>query len=200
MADDKPRQETDDRGRAYDELSMNVVPSSVTEEKSEAPRRSAWLALVVFAILGGVALVVLGIRLLGNLAPGQDAERRLRDRLTELEAWQSGVILDARYLSGDTLRINYSPRLSAANDQDRETIREATRSVMDVFMSERAGGDLYIEGYQDGEQIARAEYRAKSTLVGPSGEPIPDVVVRVEGDAEGGMAGALGRGKPAAGR
>ena len=71
---------------------------------------------------------------------------------------------------------------------------------MAVLMEERPGRDLYIDGYQEDERIVRVEYRSKSTLIGPGGDTIADIVVRVKGDPEGGMGEAYGRARPGGGR
>jgi len=196
MADEESREaggEGKRRGLGYEDLSMNVVPASATAEPSEAGRRAGGLSLVVTAVVVAAVIVVLGTRLISNAHPGQEAEQRLRERLRGLAVWQSGTLLEARYLAGDRLRIGFSPRLSAAKEDERERMRSATKQVMSVLIEERPDRNLYIEGYQGDAKIVQAEYRRKSTLIGPAGEQLPDITVRVEGDPEGGMGQAYGR-------
>ncbi len=185
-------------GLGFRELSMNVIPASATEEESEAPRRAGRLAFVIVLVLVAAAVLFIGGRLISNLAPGQEAQERLRERVAALPAWQDGTIMDVRYLAGDRVRVEFSARVSTSRKEAREAVRQAARSVMEILMEERPGRDLYMEGHRGEEQILRAVYRAKSTLLGPDGEPINDIVVRVEGDPEGGIGEAYEQGRPAA--
>jgi hypothetical protein len=169
---------------------MNEVPPSARVAEEEAPRQGSRAWLLVVLVLVGVAVVGFGVRMIANVAPGQEAELRLRQQIEQLPAWQKGDLMQVQYLSGNTLRIEFSTRLKAVNDADREVIRQATREVFDILRKERPGRDLYTEGYQEGEQIVRGEYRSKRALVGPGGEQLPDITIRVKGDPEGGMQGA----------
>jgi len=207
MADNASRksaeeQDQERKGRlGYEDLSMNVVAASATAERSEAGRRAGGRWLIVIGVLAAAAAVFFGARTIGNAPPGREAEAKLREKLRELPAWQSGVVLETQYLAGDRVRIGVSPRLSTAKEQHREQIREATKQVMEVVIEERPHRDLFIDGYQGDEKVVRAEYRHKSTLIGPGGEHLPDIVVRVEGDPAGGIGEAFGRsGRPAVGR
>jgi hypothetical protein len=67
---------------------------------------------------------------------------------------------------------------------------------MRVLMAERPGRDLYLDGFQGDRQIVTARFQHQSTLIGPGGEQIPDILVNVEGDPEGGMGEAVSRGRP----
>ncbi len=174
----------------FRELSMNEVAASATQEESEAPRRAGGLALVVFIALVGVGLVVFGGRFIRNLAPGREAEERLREKASSLAVWQKGVVMDISYVAGDRVRVDFASNLPAESDEGRNAVRKATRQLMEVVIAERPGRDLYIDGYRAGEQIVRATYRAKSALTGPGDEPIPDIIIRVKGDPEGGVGAA----------
>jgi hypothetical protein len=202
MTEEEGREPTEQGERAgYEDLSMNVVPAAVTEERSEAGRRAGGVGLLLAVVAAAVVIVVLGSRLFSNAPPGEEAEQRLRARLQSLSIWQEGVLREAKYLAGDRLRVDFSPRLSTVRAEERERIREATRVVMGVLMKERPGRDLHIEGYQGEEQVVRAELRHKSTITGPGGEQVPDMVIRVEGDPTGGVGEAYGRsGKGMGGR
>jgi hypothetical protein len=182
-------------GLGFRDLSMNEVPASATPEQSEAPRRAGGLTLIIIAVLLAVTVIAIGARAISNAAPGQEAQDRLRARLMEVRPWQDGIVLDATYMAGNRLRVGFTPRLGSS-DADRDTLRKATFEVMQVLMAERPGKDLYIDGFQGDRQTVTARYRQKSTLIGPGGEQIPDIVVRVEGDPEGGMCEASSRGRP----
>jgi len=203
MAEEQPRgskSEGTKPGLDFSDLSMNEVPASATAEEAEGPRRSAGVGLIVIGVLVAAALIVLGARLISNAAPGEEAEERLRQRLSSLPVWQRGVVLEAGYAAGNKLRLEFAPSLSVMGEEGRTIVRRAAQDVMGVLIEERPDRDLYIDGYQGEERIVSAEYRAKSTLVGPGGERIADIVVRVKGDPEGGMGGAYGRARPAGGR
>jgi len=204
MADEGSREaggEEKTTGRGYDALSMNEVPTAVTEEQNESGRRAGGLLLLVVAVLVVVALAVLGGRFLLNPHPGQEAEDRLRTQLSELEAWQSGVLLKAGYRAGNKVWLEFAPNIQTATSQDergeptlivpsseqRAEVRAATRAVMEILVKERPARDLYIEGYTREDTIVTAEYRHKSTLVGPGGKGGLDIVVRVAGDPKGGI-------------
>ena len=203
MAEDRPRSSKSEGTQPamdFADLSMNEVPAAATAEQGEGPRRGAGVGLVVVGVLVAAALIVLGARLIGNAAPGQEAEERLRKKLSSLPAWQRGVVLEAGYAAGNKLRLEFAPSLSVAGEEGRSIVRRAAQDVMDVLMEERPDRDLYIDGYQGEEKIVGAEYRAKSTLVGPGGERIADIVVRVKGDPEGGMGSSYGSARPGGGR
>ncbi len=201
--DDNTRKEAEQERPSplgFRELSMNEVPASATEEESEAPRRAGGLALVLFVALVGVGVVVFGSRLISNMAPGREAEERLREKASALPVWQQGVVMGVSYVAGDRVRVDFAFNVTAASDKGRDAIRKATRQVMEVAITERPGRDLYIDGYRAKEQIVRATYRAKSALMGPGGEPIPDIVVQVKGDPEEGVGAAYEASTPGAGR
>ena len=204
MADEGSREaggEDRTEGRGYDALSMNEVPAAVTEEQNESGRRAGGVALLVVAVLVVVSLAVLGGRFLLNPHPGQEAEDRLRTRLSELPAWQSGVLLKAGYKTGNEVWLEFAPNIQTTTSQDergeptlivpsgeqRAQVRAATQAVMEILVTERPGRDLYIEGSTGEDTIVTAEYRHKSTLVGPGGEDGMDIAVRVAGDPKGGI-------------
>ena len=90
MAEERPRNgesEHTQSGLHFDDLSMNEVPASATAEQAEAPRRGIGVGLIVAGVLVAAALIVLGARLVGNAMPGQEAEARLREKVSELVAW-----------------------------------------------------------------------------------------------------------------
>jgi len=178
------------QGLGFGHLSMNEVPPSARVAEEETPRQGSRAWLLVILVLVGLAVVGFGVRMVANVAPGQEAELRLRQQIEQLPAWQKGDLMQVQYLSGNTLRLEFATRLRTANDADRELIRQATRDVFDILRKERPGRDLYIEGHQDGEQMVSGEYRSKRALVGPGGEQLPDISVRVKGDPEGGMQGS----------
>lgn len=180
-------EETKDRAREqaglrFAGLGMNVVPAAVTQEPSEVRHRASirWLWLV--AVLAVVAVVAYGAKTFLNMPPGQQAEQRLRDALARTEAWGSGMVMKAQYTAADRIRIEYG---TAALDP--ATVRKATIEVMKVFMQERPGRDLYIDGYRGDHQVASAEYRQKGGIRGEGGRIEPDIRVKVEGEAEGGI-------------
>jgi hypothetical protein len=100
--------------------------------------------------------------------------------------------MGAQYVTGNTVRLEFPTRLRTANDADREAMRQAARSVFDILRKQRPDRDLYIDGYQEGEQVVRGEYRYKSSLPAREGEQVLDVSIHVRGDAEGGMQQAYG--------
>jgi hypothetical protein len=180
------------QGLGFGHLSMNEVPPSARVAEEDAPRQGSRAWLLVILVLVGLAVVAFGVRMIANVAPGQEAELRLRQQIEQLPAWQKGDLMQVQYLSGNTLRLEFATRLRTVDDADREAIRQATGEVFEILREQRPGRDLYIEGYQDqeGEQIVRGEYRSKRALVGPGGEQLPDISIRVKGDPEGGMQGA----------
>ena len=185
----------------YEDLSMNVVPASATEERSEAGRRAGGLGLLVVVVAAAALIAVVGARLVRNAPPGAEAEERLRTRLRSLAEWQSGVVMEARYVAGDRVRVDFSPRLSPMKEEERELIRQTTRDVMLVLAEERPNRDLYADGYQGERKMVRAELRHKTTLLGPEGQQVPEIIVRVAGDPEEGLGQAYGRsGKPTVSR
>ena len=133
-------------GLDFSGLSMNEVAASATAEQAEGPRRSAGAGLIVIGVLVAAALIVLGARLIGNAAPGQESEQRLRQRLSSLLVWQRGVVLEAGYAAGNKLRLEFAPSLSVVEEEGRSIVRRAAQDVMDVLIEERPGRDLYIDG------------------------------------------------------
>ena len=203
MVEEGPRGRMGDdtkAGRDFKDLSMNEVPASATADQDEAPRRGAGVGLIALGVLVAAALIVLGARLISNAAPGQEAEDRLRQKLSTLPVWQRGVVLGAGYTAGNKVRLEFAPSLRMGADEGMSVVRGAAQDVMDVLIAERPGRDLYVDGYQGDERIVTAHYRSKSTLVGPGGERIADIMVRVKGDPEGGMGEAYGRARPGGGR
>jgi len=194
-------------GAGYEDLSMNVVPAAVTEEQSESGRRAGGLVLLVVGVLVVVVVAVLGGRFLLNPHPGQEAEDRLRQRLSELPAWRLGVVLEAGYKAGDRVWLGFAPSIRTARvmeeggeskvvvveDEAREKIRGATREAMRIVIEQRPGRDLYIDGYSGDDIIVEAYYRHKSTAIVPGREGMLDIVVRVAGDPKEGMGQAYGR-------
>ena len=169
-------------GLGFRALAMNEIAAPKTEETGEVVRRAGNRWLILIGVLLAAALLYLGGRTVINLPPGAEAETRLRARLMTLESWRNSVVRGARYLSGNTLRLNLSTQLSTGDRQARDTLREAARQVMDVLIQERPGRDLRIIGFQGEEEVLWAEYRQKSSLAGPGGEAVPEILVRVKGD------------------
>jgi hypothetical protein len=171
-------------GRArFEGLVMNEVPSSITQEPSEVRRRAGglWLLLVaIAAIVGGLGY---GARTFLNMAPGQEAQRRLEARVSSLPAYRQGIVLSAVYTAGDRLRVDFATALRG----DAASLRKATIEVMKAFMEERPNRDLYIDGYQGTTQVVKAQYRAKGRLEVAGGEPQPEITVKVAGEPEGGI-------------
>ncbi len=178
--------EPSQEGLGFSQLSMNEIPAATTGEDSEAPRRASRLALVLLIVLVAAGAVFIGGKLITNMAPGREADARLRKIVSALPAWQKGIVMDVRYVAGDRVRLAFSARASTETEAGRDAIRDATRVVMDAVIEERSDRNLYVDGYKGEEQIVRAEYRAKPRS-GPSGEQIRDIVVRVAGDTGGGI-------------
>jgi|GEM_PF-1365002 len=204
MADEESREgeeEEQREGLGYEDLSMNVVPAAMTEEPSESVRRTGGLVVAVVAVAVVAVVAILAGRYVLNPHPGHEAEQRLRTRLRTLPVWQSGLVMNARYVTGDRARIGFGSSIRTTrggegevvvtSDQDREKIRSAAREVMEVLVSERPGRDLYLDGYIGEEKVVRAEYRHQSTLMAGGAEGKMDIVVRVVGDAKGGMGDAF---------
>jgi hypothetical protein len=171
----------------YDDLSMNVVPAPETEERTEIPRRRGMLWLVLIAVLVAVGALGWSARLVLNVPPGEEAEERLRGRLQETLVWEKGTVMGVYYVAGDRIKIDLTRNLSASDDGDRQELRKAAIEVMKVLMSERPDRDLFIDGYQGEEQVLRAEYRQRGGIVTAQGEAQPEIVVRIEGEPEGGV-------------
>ncbi len=187
MSDGNDAKKAEQGGMGFGHLSMNEVPPSARVAAAEAPKPASRAALFVVLVIVAVGIVVLGARIAGNLAPGEEAEGRLRRSLETLPAWQKGDLMRAEYVSGNTVRLEFSSRLQPASDSDREAIRGMTRDVFEVLRRERPDRDLYIKGFQGQEQIVRGEYRYRSTVAGPGGQQLPDITVHVKGDPEGGL-------------
>jgi hypothetical protein len=169
---------------------MNELPAAARLAEGETPRQGSRAWLLVILVLLALAAVAFGVRMIADIAPGREAELRLREQIERLPAWQHGDLMRVQYLSGNTLRIEFATRLNAFNEADREAIRQAAREVLEILRNERPGRDLRLEGYQEGEQIMSGEYRSERALVGPGGEQLPDISIRVKGDPEGGMQGS----------
>jgi hypothetical protein len=146
--------------------------------------------LLVIGVLAVVIFLVVGMRLISNAHPGKEAEARLRAQLMGLPFWQQGTVMEVHYLAGDRVRIDFNQRLSPLDDDDKRLMRDATRETLFLLMTERPRRDLFIEGYQGETEVLRAEYRHKSTLIGPDGQPVADISIRVKGEA-GGLGGAF---------
>ncbi len=199
MAEGKPPKDTqqgkeEPSGLGYRRLAMNPVAPSLAQEPTRRQERRGrpWLIFLV-VVIGAAGLAWVAGRL-ANLHPGAEAEARLRTRLQGLEVWQMGTLVDARYLAGNKVRLQLGSHLVLETDEGRNAARQAALEAMDQFMQERPDRDLYIEGYQGEEQVLRAEYRRRSALLGPDGQPVPDVVVRVKGDPEGGLGAVVREG------
>jgi len=176
----------------FRDLSMNELPSAQPVSEDEAPAGSNRVILLVLGVLAVVALLVVGLRVVSNAPPGQEAEDRLRHRLMQLPLWERGTVLQVHYVSGDRVRLDFSPSISVTDENGQKLLRDATRETLLVLMKERPGRDLFVEGYQGDEQIVRGEYRSKSTLLGADGQPVPDIAVRIKGET-GGLGGAFGQ-------
>ena len=187
----KPTTAPDPESLGFRALAMNEIAAPKTQEVSEVGRRAGSRWLVLVGVLVAAAAVYLIGRTLANLPPGAEAEARLRGRLTALDPWQRGVIRSAHYLSGASLRLDFSTQLSTLKEEDRRELRQATLGVMDVLMKERPNRDLRILGFQGEEQVVQAQYRQKSSLAGPGGQTVPDLSVRVRDDPEG-LGGQVG--------
>ena len=181
----QPEDKRSDGGLGFSALAMNEIAPQKTDQASEVARRAGSRWLIVVGVLVAALVIFLGGRMLTNLPPGEEAEARLRSRLMTLKSWQGGVIRNARYLSGNSLRVDFSTQLSTAREQERDQLREAAREVMDVLIQERPNRDLRLLGFQGQERVVQAYYRQKSGLAGPGGEPVPEISVRVKGDPEG---------------
>lgn len=180
--EEKSTQEERGAGR-YEGLVMNVVPSSVTKEGSEAPRRAGNLWLLLIVVLAVIAGLGYGARQFFNVAPGREAQDRLQARVSELEVFRKAVVLSATYVAGDRLRVEFA----SAAGTDPSTLRQATIAVMRVLMQERPNRDLYIDGFAGDKQVVKAEYRAKGKLQLAGGGEQDDIRVRVSGEPEGGI-------------
>ena len=115
MVEEEPRgskAEDTKPGLGFQDLSMNEVPASAPGDETEPSRRAGGVALIVLGVLVAAALIVLGARLIGNAAPGQEAEERLRRKLSSLPVWQRGIVLEARYAAGNKLRLEFAGSLS----------------------------------------------------------------------------------------
>ena len=167
----------------FPSLAMNEIASSATQERNEAPRRIGWRWLIVALILVGVAALGFGLRQMLNIAPGTDAQQALDRGVQSLDAWHRGVVLSARYMAGDRVRLEFSPTLQA----DPTTLRGATIEVMKVLVKERPNRDLFIDGFQDDTQVAEGKYRSKGMIEVAGGGLEPDITVRVAGEPEGGI-------------
>ncbi len=172
-----------DGGALFPSLAMNEIASSATQERNEAPRRIGWMWLIVALILIGVAALGFGLRQMLNIAPGTDAQQALDRGVQSLGAWHRGVVLSARYMAGDRVRLEFSPTLQA----DPTTLRGATIEVMKVLMKERPNRDLFIDGFQGDTQVVEGKYRSKGMIEVAGGGLEPDITVRVAGEPEGGI-------------
>jgi len=170
-------------GRMFDNLSMNEIAPSMTQESSEVGKRIGWQWLIVVVVLVAVAALGFGMHQMLNVAPGADAQQRLQTELAATDAWRSGMVLGARYTAGDRLRVDFSVTAGA----DPATLRKATIEVMKTFIEERPNKDLYIDGFQGERQVVSAEYRKKGKLAVVGGGLEPNIAVKVAGEPEGGI-------------
>jgi hypothetical protein len=170
-------------GRMFDNLAMNEIAPSITQEPSEVAKRIGWQWLIVLAVLIVVAALGIGMRQMLNMAPGAEAQQRLQTKLEATEAWRAGMVLGAKYTAGDRLRVD----LSTAAGPDPTMLRKATIEVMKTFMQERPDRDLFIDGFQGDKQVLLAEYRNKGKLAVAGGGLEPDIAVKVAGEPEGGI-------------
>ena len=177
-------------GNSYDDLSMNAVPAAQTAESGEPRGRSAMIWVGAFVVLIAAIAAAWGLRSVSNLPPGEAAEQELQEAVQATVAWSSRTVQEATYAAGDRVRLEFSPAISAGEEVNRDRLREATVEVMTILIQLRPNRDLFIDGYQVGQPIVHGEYRFRSTLTGMGGEAADDIVVRVEGDPEGGMGAA----------
>jgi len=167
----------------FDNLAMNEIAPSITQEPSEVGKRIGWQWLIVLAVLLAVAGLGIGMRQMLNVAPGVEAQQSLQTKLGATAAWRSGMVLGAKYTAGDRLRVD----LSTTVGSDPTTLRKATIEVMKIFMQERQDRDLFIDGFQGDKQVVLAEYRNKGKLEVAGGGLEPDISVKVAGEPEGGI-------------
>ena len=170
-------------GRMFENLAMNEIAPSITQEPSEVGRRVGWKWLVVLAVLVAVAALGIGMRQMLNVAPGAEAQQRLQRKLEATAAWRSGTVLGAKYTAGDRLRVDFSTNLGT----DPTALRTATIEVMKILMDERPNKDLFIDGFDGDKQVATAEYRSKGKLEVAGGGLEPNIAVKVAGEPEGGI-------------
>jgi hypothetical protein len=197
MAEDQTKQSESGQsggGLGFRALAMNEIAPQKTDQASEVGRRAGGRWLILVGVLAAAAAIFLGGRALVNLPPGKEAETRLRGRLMALDSWQQGVVRNAHYLSGNTLRVDFSTQLSTAREEARGQLRKAALDAMGILIQERPNRDLRLVGFQGEEQVLQAQYRQKTSLTGPGGEPVPDISVRVKGDPEGLADQVSGRG------
>jgi hypothetical protein len=170
-------------GRMFDNLSMNEIAPSITQEPSEVGKRIGWQWLIAVVVLVAVAALGFGMRQMLNVAPGTDAQQHLQTELAATDAWHSGMVLGARYTAGDRLRVDFS--LTAGSDST--ALRKATIEVMKILIQERPNRDLYIDGFQGEKQVVSAEYRQKGKLAVAGGGLEPNIAVKVVGEPGGGI-------------
>ena len=138
--------EQGEAGLGFGDLSMNEVPPSApVADQEAAPQRRSRTGLIVALVLVAVAAFAFGIRTFGNLAPGQEAQDRLRQAVAKLPAWQKGDLMQADYATGSTVRLEFASRLNTSSEADREAIRQAARGVFELLRLERPDRDLYLE-------------------------------------------------------
>ena len=186
MVDEGPQRDEGRKPRAaaaMDGLAMNEVPSSATQETSEVRWRAGKLWLLLLGVLAAIVLLAYGARTFLNMPPGAEAEQSLRARLQETDAWQSGTVLGVQYVSGDRIRVD----LARSAVGQSSAVRPAMIEVMQILREQRPGRDLYIDGYQGSDRTVEVEYRQKGGLEMPGGGVEPDIRVRIEGEAEGGI-------------
>ena len=193
MSEQEPREggsEEAGGSSSYDDLSMNAVPAAKTAGAGEARGRSAMIWVGAFIVLVAAIAAAWGLRSVSNLPPGEAAEQQLQEEVQATVAWSSRTVQEATYLAGDRVRLEINPAISTGEEANRNRLREATVEVMEILIRLRPNRDLFIDGYKVGQPIVHGEYRFRSNLTGPSGEAAAGIVVRVEGDPEGGMGAA----------
>lgn len=168
-------------------LSMNEIAPSEQVAEDDLPRRGGRVWLTVIVVLVAVTAVAFTARLIGGITPGQQIQTELQQALEQLPAWQHGDIMRTELVTGSALKLEFAGRLRTAADEDRTIIRTVTMDAFKLFAEKRPGRDLTINGYQGTEQIVWGQYRFRSTLIGPGGEQLPDFVIKVKGDPEGGL-------------
>jgi hypothetical protein len=180
-----------ERGLGFGHLAMNEIAASKTEEASEVTRRSSMKWLWIIAVVAVVGAGAWLLRSALNLPPPTQVQQQFEQSPAVSKAVEQGWVRRVTFLSGSKVRIDFSPNLPIAEENDRQQVRELASGFLDALIAARPGRDLDLIGFQDSSQMLQAHYRDRSTLVGPSGEPARDVVIHVKGDPQGSMASAM---------
>jgi hypothetical protein len=180
-------------GLGFSALSMNEIAPAVTAEPSEAGKRAGhlWLVIIVaLALIGGGAWL---IRNTLNVPPPEAVQERLRTAVKASAYGQKGVVLDASFVTGDTVRVEFGSYLNTREEKDRKSIRKAMAEVMTllakVITEEQGTGegsepsrDLFLVGYQGERKMADAHHLHQGAVTarsqGHQGQV--DMVINVE--------------------